>query len=381
MNYTTIEEIRGLYPFLEQGKIYFNHASIGPLSKLVVSNLNEYIYTRSAGSIKNFDTFISADNNGREKLGRLLNCEPNRVTWVDNVSNGMNLLANSLEWQNGDEIILNDMEFPANVYPFLNLQAKGVVVKIVKSREGKVLIEDLREAITNRTKLVSISYVQFFSGYRSDLVELGKLCKYNNIIFSVDVIQAAGAFSIDVKSMNIDFLCGGTQKWLMGLQGLSYMYIAEKLQQKMKQAFVGWLSVKDYWNLLNYDLTLKDDTQSFFNGSVNLIGIVAADTNLGMFLSFGIERIEKHVLENTKYLQDGLKSLGINSMLYGEEEKHLSGIVTFGLEDAEDFRTLAEKNNIVFELRQGKIRLAPHFYNIKTEFDKLLNLLNDFLKK
>jgi selenocysteine lyase/cysteine desulfurase len=381
MNYKTIDEIRSLYPFLKQGKIYFNHASIGPLSKLVVSNLNEYIYNRSLGSIKNFDTFISADQSGREKLGKLLNCEPNRVTWVDNVSNGMSMLANSVEWQKGDEIILNDMEFPANVYPFLNLQSKGVVVKIVKSKNGKVLFNDLREAITERTKLLSISYVQFFSGYRSDLVELGKLCKYNNIIFSVDVIQAAGAFKIDVKEMNIDFLCGGTQKWLMGLQGLSYMYVAEKLQKKMKQASVGWLSVKDAWNLLDYNLTLKDDAQSFFNGSVNLIGIVAADTNLGMFLDFGIDRIERHILDNTKYLHNGLKNLGIEPILYGEDEKHLSGIVTFDIDKAEEFKNIAEKNNIIFELRQGKIRLAPHFYNIKCEFDILLNLLEDFLKK
>ncbi len=380
MEYKTVEEIRSLYPFLEQGKIYFNHASIGPLSKLVVSSLNEYIYNRSAGNIKNLDTFISADSSGREKLGRLLNCAPNRVTWVDNVSNGMNLLANSLEWQAGDEIILNDMEFPANVYPFLNLQKKGVVVKVVKSKNGKVLYEDLRDAITEKTKLLSISYVQFFSGYRSNLIELGKLCKYNNIIFSVDVIQASGAFNIDVDKMNIDFLCGGTQKWLMGLQGLSYLYVSEKLQPRLKQAFVGWLSVKDAWNLLNYDLTLKDDTQSFFNGSVNLIGIVAADTNLKMFLDFGIDNIEKIILNNTKYLQNGLHSLGLNPLLFGEEDIHLSGIVTFDMPRAEEFKEFAEKHNIIFELRQGKVRLAPHFYNIKSEFDKLLNLLNDFLK-
>ncbi len=176
MKYTTVEEIRSLYPFLEQGKIYFNHASIGPLSKLAVSSLNEYIYTRSLGSIKNFDTFITADQSGREKLGKLLNCMPNRVTWVDNVSNGMSMLANSLEWQKGDEIILNDIEFPANVYPFLNLQTKGVIVKIVKSKNGRVLLEDLKEAIAEKTKLLSISYVQFFSGYRSDPVEIGTLC-------------------------------------------------------------------------------------------------------------------------------------------------------------------------------------------------------------
>jgi len=377
MTYQTVNEVRKLFPYLETGKIYFNHASIGPLSRLVISRLTEYLYERSTSKIKNYDTFLEADLSLREKLGKLLNCQPERITWVDNVSNGMSLLANSLEWKEGDEIILNDIEFPANVYPFLNLEKKGVKVIFVKSNNGRIETEDIKKAITPKTKLLSISYVQFLTGFRADLEEIGKLCKYNNIIFSVDVIQAAGAVNIDVKKFNINFLSGGTQKWLMALQGLSYIYIEESLQSKMIQSSVGWLSVKDAWNLLDYNLELKDDTQSFFNGSVNLTGIIAADASLGMFLDFGINNIEQLVLSNTKYLLGNLTELGINPILTGINEKHLAGIVTFPVANAEKIQAEMDENNIIFDLRGGMIRLAPHFYNTKED----LNTFLDELKK
>ena len=380
MVYETISDIRKLFPYLDHGKIYFNHASIGPLSRLIISRLNEYMYERSTTNIKNFDTFVASDLGCREKLGRLLNCKPDRITWIDNVSNGMNVLANGLQWQKGDEIILNDLEFPANVYPFLNLQKKGVVVKFVKNVNGTIKIEDIKKEITPKTKLISISFVQFLTGFRTDLEELGNVCKSNNIIFSVDTIQGAGAINIDIKKCNINFLCGGTQKWLMGLQGLSYMYIEESLQEKMVQANVGWLSVKDYWNLLNYDLTLKDDTQSFMNGSVNLIGIVAAETSLGMFLDFGMDKVESLVLKNTKYLISKLVELGIDPILKNTEEKNLAGIVTFPLKNAETIQSELEKRNIVFELRGGMARMAPHFYNTTDEIDKVLNELKVYIK-
>lgn len=375
MNYKTVEDIRKIFPYISHGKIYFNHASIGPLSRPVLSRLNEYLYERSTSKIKNFEAFLAGDSGGRENIAKLLNCKADRITWIDNVSNGMSVLANSLQWQKGDEIILNELEFPANVYPFLNLQKHGVVVKFVKANNGCILTEDIKAEITDRTKLISISYVQFLTGFRADLEEIGKLCKNNNIIFSVDTIQALGAFAVDVEKCNIDFVCGGTQKWLMGIQGLSYMYIKKELQEKMIQSTVGWLSVEDYWNLLDYNLELKKDASSFMNGSVNLIGIIAAEESTNLLLNFGMENIEKRVINNSKYLIGKLNELGINPVLSGLDDKNLSGIVSFSIPNAEVIQQELEKKDIIFEIRREYIRIAPHFYNTEEDFERFLSEL------
>ncbi len=379
MNYKTVEEVRKLFPYIAHGKIYFNHASIGPLSRLVLSRLNEYFYERSTSKIKNFEAFLAADSGGRENIAKLLNCKADRVTWIDNVSNGMSVLANSLQWQKGDEIILNELEFPANVYPFLNLQKQGVIVKFVKANNGCVLTEDIKAEITDRTKLISISYVQFLTGYRADLEEIGKLCKTNNIIFSVDTIQALGAFAVDVEKCNIDFVCGGTQKWLMGIQGLSYMYIKKELQDKMIQSTVGWLSVEDYWNLLDYNLELKKDASSFMNGSVNLIGIIAVEATTNLLLSFGMDKVADTVLSNSKYLINKLNELDIKPVLSGLEDKYLSGIVSFSIPNAELIQQELEREYIIFEIRREYIRIAPHFYNNKEDFDRFITELKKYL--
>ncbi len=187
----------------------------------------------------------------------MINCNADRIAFVDNTSNGLNILAQSIDWKKGDRILLNDIEFPANVYPFLNLKRLGVEVDFVKSENGIVTSDQIINSIKPETKLVSVSFVQFLSGYKIDLEKIGKYCRTNDIIFCVDGIQGIGAMRIDVKKCKIDFLSCGTQKWLLGMQGLAFIFVDEDFQKKMIPANVGWLSVENAWNLLDYKLDLK----------------------------------------------------------------------------------------------------------------------------
>jgi len=166
-------------------------------------------------------------------------------------------------------------------------------IDFAKSRNGIVDLEDLETLITPKTKLISISLVQFLSGYRADISAIGELCKQHGIIFCVDAIQGTGVVQIDVKKSNIDFLTGGSQKWLMSSQGLSYVYITEELQSRINQKFVGWTSVKDAWNLLDFELTFRDSADRFQNGTVNALGVAIFEASLTMFNQFGIENIER----------------------------------------------------------------------------------------
>jgi len=375
----TISEIRDLFPHLKTHQVYFNHAAIGPWCTPALERISEYAAQRSGGKIENYPSVMRWNISAKEKLGKLIGALPERIAWVDNVSNGLNILAKGLKWEQGDKIILNDLEFPSNIYPFLNLKSQGVEVEILKSRQGIFDVEDIEKALTPKTKLVSISLVQFLSGYRADITAIGELCKKKGIIFCVDAIQGAGVVQIDVVKSKIDFLCGGSQKWLMSSQGLSYIYLTEELQSKINQKFVGWTSVKDAWNLLDYNLELRDSADSFQNGTINWLGVSIFDAVLNLFNNYGLENVEARILENSNYLIDKLCELGLSPVLKNLSQNNLAGIVSFKHENAHKLFEELEKKKIYTAVREGMLRIAPHFYNSKDEIDALTSELKIIL--
>lgn len=374
-----IEEIRSEFDYLKNNKIYFNHAAIGPLSNKVVERINKFVELRSTGEIENYPSLLSAQKSVKRKLSKIFNVKPERFAFIDSVSNGFNILAQGIEWKTGDRVILNDIEFPANVYPFLNLKTLGVEIDFVQSRNGRIDVKDIESLLTPRTRLLSISAVQFLSGFRADLNEIGRLCKSHNIIFSVDAIQAAGAVNIDIKKSNIDFLCGGSHKWFMGLQGASYFYLTEELQSMLKQKFVGWLSVENSWNFTDYKLDFLKTAERFQNGSTNVIGFIAFDETLNLFESIGIDEIEKNILENSEYLMNGLDNIGLDPILKNASKKYLSGIVSVSNTYAEKIMNKLKTLGFTFSCREGKMRFSPHFYNTKDEIDKLIYELKNVI--
>ncbi|PKL82660.1 MAG: aminotransferase [Ignavibacteriae bacterium HGW-Ignavibacteriae-3] len=375
-----ISEVRNLFPHLKTGQIYFNHAAVGPWSSPVLDRINEFTIQRSGAKIENYQSFMEWNLGAKQKLGKILGAPSDRIAWVDNVSNGLNILAHGLDWKAGDRIILNDMEFPANVYPFLNLQTQGVEIDLIKSHNGIVDIGDIAHVITTNTKLISISLVQFLSGYRCDIDAIGDLCRSNGIIFCVDAIQGAGVVEIDVQKAKIDFLAGGTQKWFMSSQGLSYVYLTEELQNRINQKYVGWTSVDNAWDFLDYNLTLKTSAERFQNGTLNVLGVAVFDSMLDLFLSYGMRNIEKNVLDNTKYFIEKLISIGINPILKDVPEKKRAGIVSFKHNNSKNIYEELESRKIYCAVREGMIRFSPHFYNITDEIDEVVNVLEKILK-
>ncbi|MCW8816657.1 MAG: aminotransferase class V-fold PLP-dependent enzyme [Ignavibacteriaceae bacterium] len=384
MNPEIIEKARSYFPYLKKGIIYFNHASTGPITTKVKERIEAFLTERSEEKIDDYYAFKDVADETKTMIGEMINCEGDRIAFLDNTTNGIIWLAQGINWKSGDRIILNDVEFPANVYPFLQLKEKGVEVDFIKSKNGIVTAEEVIDAIKPDTKLISISFVQFLSGYRVDLEKIGKACKEHGIIFSVDAIQGLGAVRLDIEKCNIDFLASGTQKWLLGLQGLAFIYVRKELQDKMKTAPIGWLAVNDAWDLLNFDLTTKETAERFQPGTLNNLGIYAFNSSMKFLKEFGFDEIEKQVLSNSKYFIEQLASIGYKSPLLSQPEKHLSGIVSFSLKDGfpksvnakEIFDYLSQKK-IICSLREGYIRFAPHFYNTKQE----INTVIDEMKK
>ncbi len=373
-----IQSAREAFRYLKSGKIYFNHASTGPLCDPVLENINKVLFEKSETNIDEFLGLQAVIKETKSDLSELINTTPDRIAFVDNTTNGINIVAQGIKWKKGDRVLLNDLEFPANVYPFLNLEKAGVQIDFVKSRDGIVTADDVIEMIKPETRLVSISQVQFLTGYRADLEKIGAYCGQKGIIFSVDAIQGLGAVRLDVSKCNIDFLSAGSQKWLLGLQGLGFVFVSKQLQQQLEPKYIGWLSVDDAWNLLHYDLKLKETADCFQGGTLNSIGIYALNASLKFFKSFGFDEIENSVLGNASYLMSELKKIGLQPVLDGQGKNNHAGIVSFKHQSSQKIFEKLSKNNVHCAVREGMVRLSPHFYNINEETDRIIELLKGF---
>lgn len=372
----SFEEYRQFFPVTKSG-IYLNHAAISPLSSHVVNAINAALSNRAAGSIDAFQIMLSEKEQLKNNIGALIKTDPSCIALIGNTSEGLNWFVNGLHWQKGDRILLIEDEFPANVYPFMNLESLGVEIDFVPTREGMISIDDIEKRITTHTRLLSISFVEFFSGFRNDLEKIGQICDHKNILFSVDGIQGVGAIPLDVTVAKIDFLSNGGHKWLMGPMGCGFMYIKPELCSKLRPVFAGWLSVKNSWNFTDYSLDFIEDSGRFEIGTPNFLGIVGAHASTNLLVEAGPEKILRHLLSLGDMLIGGLEKVGLN-YLGSREEKHRSGIYTFNADRAEELFNYLKDNHVHVSLRQGAIRISPHFYNQPGEINQAIELCRKF---
>ncbi len=371
-----LRRIRQEFPFVGKGQIYFNHASTGPLSNRVVNAMTQFLKAHSEETQFSYEDELKVETACRNAIRDLVHAESSdRIALIGNTSDALNIVASGLPWQPGDRIILNDMEFPANVYPYYHLRDRGVIIDIIKCPAGKLSPEMVESTLTPKTRVVALSAVQFLSGFRADLTSIGQLCRDKKIWFIVDGIQAVGAIDIDVQRMKIDGLAAGGQKWQMATQGTGFLYVSDALQDAVHPQFVGWLAVKDAWDFRNYGQPLASTAKRYEGGTVNHLGFCGMAESLAFILEQGIPIIEQHVLGLTRQLADGL--VGIPGMKLSSPtlDRERAGIVTVELptkvDAKEAFRRLLARK-IVISLREGKLRYSPHFYNSPEEVETVI---------
>ncbi|GAB4370808.1 MAG: aminotransferase class V-fold PLP-dependent enzyme [Calditrichia bacterium] len=367
---------RRYYPHISD-QIYLNHAAIAPMNTLAREALLEFFELRTHKNIEFWPEALERKQEFLQLIGTLIHAPAENLALVPNTSSGLNILALGLDWQPGDHILLNDFEFPSNVIPFLNLQRLGVKIDFAHHNEGKIEIEELRKKIHPRTRLLSISFVEFLNGFRNDMKAIAQLCREHHIIFSVDAIQGVGALQMDVQEMGIDFLATGGHKWLMWPAGLGFIFISPRIFSQIYPVQAGWMSLETPWDFFNYHQKFAPTAQRFETGVFNTTGIIAATATLKMMLEIGTEQIQTKILQNTDYLIRKLQEA--NYRLYSDiRPAHRSGIVSFFHPEAEALFEYLKKNRITVSLREGKIRLSPHFYNNTEDFDHFFRILNRF---
>ena len=380
-----LEQLRTLFPFTTAGTIYLNHAGTSPLSTRVVETMTRYLHERSAGKIENYVDDLKMVTGLRGMVQRMIGApSPDRISFHANTSDAINIVAAGLQWKPGDRVLLNSIEFPANVYPYLNVRRHGVEIDFLDSASGRIPLETIERGMTARTRLLALSAVQFLSGYRADLEAIGRVCRSRDIVFAVDGIQAVGAVRIDVQRMNIDALAAGCQKWQMGPQGAGFLYLTEELQHRIHQATLGWLSVDNPWEFYDYAQPLAASARRYEGGTLTIPSLWGMHAGLATLLDVGMDDVEDQILGLTEILIEEILADGSIDLYTPPDRLHRAGIVTVNLPPHIDqnttFRTLAARK-LITAIREGKLRLSPHFYNSPDEMRRTAAIIREYFAR
>lgn len=371
-----IHDFRRQMP-VTQHWVFLDHAAVAPLSGPARDALFSWADDVTHHGVVHESRWLARLEEVRRQFARLLHAEPGELAFVKNTSEGIGLVAEGFPWQPGDNVVTSADEYPANVYPWLNLARRGVEVRRVPSRQGRILVDDLRAAMDTRTRILTLSFVEFATGFRNDLDAVGQLCRERDVLFFVDAIQGLGALPLDVSRTPVDFLAADGHKWLLGPEGAGIFWIRRERIQRLEPIGVGWHSVVGAWDFSTIDFRLKPDAGRWESGTFNLGGIIALGASLELLLTLGIETIAARIEELTDHLCERCEQTGwkvYSSRQPGER----SGIVSLQPPPGHDAATVTRtlrNHAVVVNHRAGRLRISPHAYNTKDEIDQLVHLL------
>jgi selenocysteine lyase/cysteine desulfurase len=355
---------------------FLDHAAVAPLPEGAVRAMADWAADLAKHGVAHEPRWLLRVEEVRALAARLLGADPLDIAFVKNTSEGVGIVAEGYPWRPGDNVVTAEDEYPANRYPWMNLADRGVEVRAVPSRDGRLLLDDLRAALDARTRVVSLSFVEFATGFRNDLGAVGALCRERGIHLFVDAIQGLGVLPLDVSRTPIDFLAADGHKWLLGPEGAGLFFLRRELVDLLHPVGIGWNSVVGAWDFSRIDFRLKPHAGRWESGSLNVAGITALGASMEWLLGIGVAALEARLLELTDYLCARAPVAGLEVFSpRGPGEK--SGIVSLAAPGA-DVRALVKRcreQGIVINQRAGRLRVSPHCYNTFEEIDRVLETL------
>jgi selenocysteine lyase/cysteine desulfurase len=373
-------EIRKLFP-VTQNYVYLNHAAVCPISIPVYDRMQRHMRDLLENGAVNFGEWLAAIKQTRELAAQLINARSEEMAFAPDTSAGLAMIANGIDWRAGDNIVIADCEFPANVVPWMRIKREfGVEVKMARERDCRLETEEILSLIDDRTRVVALSFVEFASGFRNDLAAIGRYCRERDVLFVVDAIQGLGALALDVEACAIDALSADAHKFLLGPDGVALFYVSRRAMERVKPTLVGWLSVKDPDDYSNYDQPYAPGARRFEAGALNTSGVAGLGAAIELFLQIGVEKIESYLLDLGDYLCERLKNeLGDQGyrVASSRREGEKSAIICLQSEkySAQELYHLLNDRHIITTPRLGRLRVSPHFYNTRGDIDRLIESL------
>jgi len=371
-----------VFPVLSKWK-FFNHAGVAPLPLVAAEAMIAYAtQARESGYLGH--TWYADIEKLRLSAAAMINAHRDEVAFVKNTSEGISIVAQGIDWQWGDKIVSTNVEYPANVYPWMEqVRSHGVKLEQVPEEDDghgrKVVSAEkiLRAASDPKCRLIALSHVEYASGQRMDLAPIGEFCRKNGKYFSVDAIQSMGVFPIDVQAMKIDFLAADGHKWLLGPEGAGIFYCRRELIERTRPILIGWMNVIESQKYGDYNYTLRPDAGRFECGTHNVPGLLALKASIDLLREIGVEHIAHRIKEVTDRLIIGLMLKGYQ-VISPRNDLLWSGIVSFTSpkhSHEQIIVALRKMHHIEIALREGRLRASPHFYNTDEEIDQLIDVL------
>jgi cysteine desulfurase/selenocysteine lyase len=378
MSYDVERLRREEFPWTDSGdSVYLNAASTGPLPERCVRAQDEFTRRRAAPYRLSMDDQFAVLDSSRAHVARLIGAEPEEIALAGNTGAGLNLAAWTFPLGPGDAVVIPDLEFPANVYPWMAAAAvRGFTLRRVPTRDGALDEAALLQELDRPdVRVLAVSWVGFATGVVADLVAMGAACHARGIRFVVDGIQGLGALTLDVHAARIDLLACGAQKWLLSPWGTGFTFVRRDLVRELSPQPVSWMGVQgsdDFSRLLAYDLRWRDDARRFEQITLPFQDFAGMTSSLELLHELGAADVAAHIQARTREIIDGARARGIP--LVTPRASH-AGIASLRPRDAVAASTRLDATRVSHSVREGTIRLSPHCYTTPREIEIALDAL------
>lgn len=352
--------------------VYFNHAAVGALPRRVSDAITAHVENVRDRGAADWRRWYADIEIARAKAAAFIGARASEVAFLPSTSWGLSAVAQAYPWREGDNVVGDDMEFPANVYPWMVLGRRGVLFRAAKSREGRVTVDDLAACVDSRTRIVAVSWVAFHNGWVYPIEEIGAFCREKGILFVVDGIQGVGALPIDVSRVPVDVFVADAHKWLLGAEACALFYVSENARERVPPVNAGWWNVKSEGGFLDYELDFYLGSRRYEAGSLPTAQIEGLGAAIDLLGEMGSETILHRIRETVGELAEGLASRGWR---IASPEPFGSGILAAVPPDGN--ANLAAKElearGIIVTPREGAVRFSPHAYNDVAEVERILD--------
>ncbi|MGC8927585.1 MAG: aminotransferase class V-fold PLP-dependent enzyme [Myxococcota bacterium] len=370
-----IAEIRSHFP-ITKNHYFFNHASISPMPFDVVESIREFNEDIMYHGNMHERRWIRQVEKTREMYARLINADPEEIAFIKSTSQAISIICKGMNFKKGEKILTADVEFPANIYPWMAMTPRGVEIKFVGAKDGRVEIKDIEGAIDAKTKIIALSLVEYGSGFRNYVEEVGELCKKKGIFFYLDGIQGVGAIPVDVKKFNVDFMSVAASKWLFGPQGVAILYIRKDIIDEIAYEEVSWRSVIEEESRKQFKVDSRSFARKFEGDNANFAGIIGLGAALKLREMIGNNFIYRNLAKNVDLIFEELKRRGY--IIFGPVSKsERAGIISVHHSEmsCEELLRRLLSENIIASIRNNHLRISPHFYQTEEEIEFLFEVL------